>query len=182
MVRAAAMFLVVLINFILQSTVWRYAEAFGVIPDTALIIVVSYAILRGDVAGCLLGFFAGILPDVFYGGWVGLTALTLAMTGYLCGKPFKHFTQGNLLPPLLLVSVSVFAHEILYYSATLLLAGRRELELYFSRIILPEAVYTIAVTIPVFYIVFWVHKGILRLEKRMAGRPDNFRQLKGRKR
>ena len=45
MLNAVVTALVIIINFILQSTVLRLIEIRGVIPDTMIIITVSYALL-----------------------------------------------------------------------------------------------------------------------------------------
>lgn len=168
-IRLVVMSIVVLINFILQSTLLNGIAVNGVIPNTALVIVVCYALLRGDVEGAILGFFVGLLADVFYGGWVGLLALFTALTGYLCGKPFKNLFRENFFLPVALVAISVPIYGIAFYCMTLLLQGRREFDLYFMRIILPETVYTTIITIPIYLIIHSINKRLEKYEKRFEG-------------
>ena len=52
-----------IVHFILPSTVLQLIEIRGVIPDTMIIIIVSYALLRGQTAGAATGFAAGL--DVY---------------------------------------------------------------------------------------------------------------------
>ena len=66
MLNAVVTALVIIINFILQSTVLRLIEIRGVIPDTMIIITVSYALLRGQDTGAAAGFFGGLLYDIFF--------------------------------------------------------------------------------------------------------------------
>ena len=50
MINAVVTAAVLIINFILQTTVLQLIEIRGVIPDTMLIIIVSYSLLRGPVS------------------------------------------------------------------------------------------------------------------------------------
>ena len=45
--------LIVVLNFILQTTLFPYLAIQGVFPNTALIIVTSYSLLRGSKEGAL---------------------------------------------------------------------------------------------------------------------------------
>ena len=47
--------LIVVLNFILQTTLFPYLAIQGVFPNTALIIVTSYSLLRGSKEGALVG-------------------------------------------------------------------------------------------------------------------------------
>lgn len=58
--------LMVFINFILQTTLLQMFAIRGVLPNTALIIAVSYALLRGSREGAFVGIGAGLLQDIFF--------------------------------------------------------------------------------------------------------------------
>lgn len=51
--------ILIFVNFILQTTLLPYISIGGLLPNTALIIVVSYALLRGSTEGAIVGFFSG---------------------------------------------------------------------------------------------------------------------------
>ena len=55
--------LIVVLNFILQTTLFPYLAIQGVFPNTALIIVTSYSLLRGSKEGALVGAGTGFLMD-----------------------------------------------------------------------------------------------------------------------
>lgn len=159
--RAFVMALVIYVNFLLQTTLFKYISIFGVKPVTVLLIVISYAILRGDVEGALVGFFAGLLQDIFFMPYIGLCALLCALTGYFCGKPFKDFFRENYMLPVLLTLVSVSVYECVFYFINFSLQGR--LFYYFRSLILPETIYTMLLAIPVYRIIYGVNR---RLEAR----------------
>ncbi len=63
--------LIVVLNFILQTTLFPYLAIQGVFPNTALIIVTSYSLLRGSKEGALVGAGTGFLMDVFFHTYIG---------------------------------------------------------------------------------------------------------------
>ena len=75
MKRAVIIFIILLLNLIFQSTVLQYFRFNSVIPNTAFAIIISISLLRGRVEGCLTGFGAGILQDIFFGSSLGYYAL-----------------------------------------------------------------------------------------------------------
>ncbi len=99
MLRIIIMALIIFINYVFQSSVLPGIELLGVAPDTALILIVGYGILRGDVEGAVFGFLCGLFHDIFGGDYIGLYAMLGMLTGYVCGKPFKDFFHDNALLP-----------------------------------------------------------------------------------
>jgi rod shape-determining protein MreD len=155
--------ILILLNFTLQSTVFSYIELFSVAPNTALIIVVSYAMLRGDVEGALVGFLAGLLIDVFFGGPLGLFALMYAVTGFLCAKPFRDFIRENYLLPIVLVIAASLALESVSFGVLYALRGNAEYMYYLRTRIIPLTIYTVLLCVPIYALVYKVNK---ILEKR----------------
>ena len=51
---------IILVNFILQTTLFPLLSIGGVFPNTALIIVTSYALLRGSKEGAVVGAATGL--------------------------------------------------------------------------------------------------------------------------
>ncbi|GHV39002.1 hypothetical protein FACS189490_01860 [Clostridia bacterium] len=158
--RIVILVLAVILNFIVQSSFFPIIEIFGAKPNTALIIVVCAAIFREEITGALVGFFAGLLYDVFFGRYIGFCALQLCLIGYFCGKPYRDFFKSNLLIPLTLVFVSVAFYNLSYYVAHFLLLARTDFLHYVKQIIFPETAYTLAVTIPLYGLAYLVNKGL----------------------
>lgn len=163
--RAFVISVIVFVNFILQSTLFQYIEIMGVKPNTAILIIVSFAVLRGDVEGSIVGFFAGLLPDLFFGQVVGFYALLFALTGYLCGKPFKDFFRENYIFPVVLTFISMLCCEFIFYVFHFLLQGRVEFSYYLNKIILPEIVYTMAICIPFYLFIYYINNKLEKREK-----------------
>jgi len=148
---------ILLLNHAMQSALLPYFAIFGVTPDTSLILICSYAILRGDISGAIFGFCAGLLRDL-YGDVLGLHALVGMLVGYCCGKPFK----GAM--PLALVPVAALCSQMIFYVSRFMLRGRTDF-MYFARtIILPKTVYTILLAVPLYITVYTVNRHIEQYE------------------
>jgi rod shape-determining protein MreD len=161
--RAVVMGILVYINFLLQTTLLHHAAILNVVPMTSVLIIISYAILRGDVEGAIVGFFAGLLQDIFFMDYLGLYALLFALTGYFCGKPYKDFFTDNFILPVSLTLFAMMAYECVFYFINFSLQGR--LWDYFRIIILPETIYTTLLAVPMYRLMFWVNKRIEAYEK-----------------
>jgi rod shape-determining protein MreD len=164
MARILTIGFVIYINFILQTTWLRHIAILGVVPLTAMLIIVSYAILRGDVEGAVVGFCAGLLQDVFFMDVIGIHALLFAVTGYICGKPFKDFFTDSFLLPVVLTLFAMLGYETIFYFINFTMRGR--LADYFRIIILPETIYTMLLAIPVYRLMFYINKKIEGHEKK----------------
>jgi rod shape-determining protein MreD len=159
------MALILIVNFVLQTTLFQYIEILGVKPNTALIVIVSYGILRGDVEGAVLGFFSGFLTDVFFNGYIGLYAMLCMLIGYFCGKPFKDFYKENYFLPLSLAAASSLAYHFAIYFTGFLFRGKLDFSFYFRSIILPGSVYTLILTVPMYSLLYGVNKKLEDIEK-----------------
>jgi len=160
---------IILLNFILQTTLLGHTAVFGIMPNTALIIVVTYAMLRGDVEGAIVGFVCGLLNDIFFGQVIGVSALLLMLTGFLCGKPFKDFFKENYIAPIILVGVASVAYELVFYILNFLLLGRVDFLRYFAQIILPTAVYNLLLCAFIYRMMYGINGLLTKREDRKRG-------------
>ena len=136
----------VIICFLLQSTVFHSLSMGGIIPNLMIILTASYGFMRGRKSGLLIGFFAGLLMDIFFSDVLGFYALLYMYIGYLNGVFKKLFYPEDIKLPIALIVGSDFLYNILIYLLTFLLNGRFQFLYYFFNIMIPEMVYTIIVT------------------------------------
>ena len=83
--------LIIFVNFILQTTLFPLLAIRGIFPNTALIIVTSYALLRGSKEGAIVGGFTGLLMDIFFSKMIGLYTLLYLVIGLFFGRSQKNF-------------------------------------------------------------------------------------------
>jgi len=85
--RIALAVVVVTVSVVLQVTLLSRLGLPGATPDLVLVVTMAYGFVRGPVVGASIGFSAGILLDLMPPslGYFGLTALLLAVAGFIAG-------------------------------------------------------------------------------------------------
>ncbi|MDF2943551.1 MAG: putative rane protein [Herbinix sp.] len=127
---------------------FHYIQLADIMPNLLLILVVSTAYMRGRMAGLGLGFFSGLLVDLMFGSYIiGLYALLYMLIGYVVGYTNKVYSNDDYTLPLIIIAVSDLIYGFFYYVFEFLLRGRLNFLYYLRRFILPEIVYTVAVSI-----------------------------------
>jgi len=169
--RIAVMGILILLNYVLQTSILPHIAILGVIPDTALIFIVSYGILRGDIEGALFGFSAGLLQDIFSGGPIGMFALIGFVIGYISGKPFKDFFKDNYFLPFLIVLGAIITQQLVIYVSSFLFLGYLNLLHFAWTIILPTTIYTISLSVPLYSLMHFING---RIERRESGTRNLF--------
>lgn len=158
--------LILLLNIVLQSTVLHYIEVRGVIPNTMVIIIVSYALLRGSTEGAIVGIAAGLIYDMLYGQSIGYYALLGMGVGYFCGMSFHSFYRENYILPLLLSIAATFLYENAVYITGFFFSGQLNYLNYLLSIIFPRTVYTAVFSLIIYRLLFGVNDWIESKEKR----------------
>ena len=155
--RVGVMACLILFNYIIQSSVIVRFSILGVNPDTAILFIVSYGILRGDVEGAIFGFFSGLAHDIFGGHFIGLHAMLGMLTGFVAGKPFKDYFKDNYFLPFMIVVLATLSYQILFFFTSFLIRGRLDFWFYFTSIIFPKTIYTATIAIPIYSLMFIVN-------------------------
>ncbi len=168
MKRGIVNFLSILICFLLQTSVFEHIKLAGVKPNILIILVASVAVMRGSKEGMWIGFFSGLLLDMFYGSYYGIFAFIYMFSGYCCGFFNRIYYQEDIALPLLLIAINDFAYGILMFIKQGLLHNHRNLLFYLRTIILPEVVYTVAVGLILYRILLKVHLWQSRREDQNA--------------
>ncbi len=146
MLRKISVAILIIICFLLQGTVFRHLAFAGIVPNLLIILTASFGFMRGENEGLLIGFFAGLLCDIFYGDILGFYALILMFIGFFNGKFNRIFYPEDIKLPLALIIVSDISYSMTCYVLLFFLQGNFKFPFYFTNVILPEAVYTILVS------------------------------------
>lgn len=158
----------VILCFILQSTVFKSLAFGGIVPNLMIVLTASFGFMRGEKTGLLFGFFCGFLTDIFFGEVLGLYALIYMYIGYANGKFNRIFYPEDIKLPLALILVSDLIYGFMCYVILFLMRGRFHIGYYVVNIILPEMVYTILVTLILYPLILWIHNKLEDVEQRSA--------------
>ncbi len=133
--------LIIILNLILQSTVFQWFEIYGVVPNTALILVISFSIYLGKNKGATLGFFVGLLQDIILGRIIGLNAFMFMIIGYVVGLMDQKIFKENLLIPFILTAVGTLFYETINLLLIFLLGYKIELFDIIKKMLFIEVLY-----------------------------------------
>ncbi|MCM1045701.1 MAG: rod shape-determining protein MreD [Candidatus Gastranaerophilales bacterium] len=158
--------ILVIACFIIQCSVFNNLSFAGIIPNLMIILTSSFGFMRGEREGLLIGFFCGLLTDIFFGDFLGFYAMVLMYIGFLNGKFSRIFFPEDIKLPLALIVVSDLSYGILCYILMFLLRGKFHFPYYFASVILPEALYTIVVTIFLYPLILKVNEKLEARERR----------------
>ena len=147
--RVIVIALLIIISFVLQTTVFNFHDAVGLSPDLLIIITMSFGIMRGRREGLLTGFFCGMLYDIFY----------LYMTiGYVNGFFHRKYLMEDVMLPVIISAVDEIFIEFTVYVFAFLLRNRLQFGYYLGHFILPKTLYTVVVTVVIYRIYVLINK------------------------
>ena len=142
----------------------------GIAPNLLLMFTCIVGFMRGRTSGLMVGFFSGMLIDVLSGGMIGFTALIYIFVGYFNGMFYKEYTKEQMLLPISLVAMCDFSYGLIYYVITYVMRNKLHLSFYVSKVILPEMIYTVCVTIFAYIFVYFINRWLDLLSKKRNNR------------
>ena len=140
----------IIVTFILQTTIFQTLAVASVAPNLLLILTVTFGFIRGKKEGLWIGFFCGLCIDLLYSDMVGLNALVYMYIGYLNGFLYKVFYDEDIKVPVILIGISDLAYSMIVYILQFLIRVRLDFADYLQHIIIPEMVYTIVIAIIIY--------------------------------
>ena len=152
----------VILFFVLQTSVFGRLSVVGVIPNLLVILVSVMGFMQGDRHALIIGFFCGLLVDIFTFRIIGIHALIYAFMGYVTGKFHNTFYPEDFKLPLLVVTGSDLGFSLLMYFFTYLFRAKFHFGYYFLNVCLPELAYTLLVAVLIYPLFLLMYRFILR--------------------
>ena len=165
------LFLTAVVCFFLQSTLLQKIAIGSISANLLVIFVVSVGLMRGSRTAMFTGFFIGLLNDLCFGPGVGLYAFLYMAIGYLSGYSCKIYYDNNLKVPAVLVTLNDLLYNIGIFAFTFLLRGRVHFLFFLKRIIIPELIYTVFLTIITYKIFYFINYHFME-QKRKEGNTN----------
>ena len=172
MLRKIVLCILVAVCFVLQTTFFQFASFAGIAPNLLIVIVSSFGFMRGKKEGMYLGLFCGLLIDIFCGFYYGVYALIYMYIGYVNGLFKNRFYPEDIKLPMLLITGSDLALNFVIYLFMFLTRSRYQFLYYLKAVIIPELVYTMVITIFLYFILLKVNQKLEAYEKRSAVKFD----------
>ena len=143
---------VLFVNFFIQSSIFPYIAVWGVVPNSALLIVMSISLLRGKYYGAFMGLAIGLIQDIVFSPVIGVNAFIYFFAGYLLGLAESKLSRGNLFIPLLLSVLGTVYYNFAYYIFMFFLSNNIPFLSFAKNIMLLEILYNAGLSIPIYMI------------------------------
>jgi len=124
----------------------------NVLPDFLLILTIFNGIFISPIFGIVFGFSAGILYDVQTLSIIGINSIIYSTAGYLTFIPMKRLEIDNSIISSIIVFVFIIVKLIIFLILSAIFKDNNEIALYFKNIFIIETIYTLIISIPIFYI------------------------------
>jgi rod shape-determining protein MreD len=145
-------------NIIIQSSLFPFIQIYGVQPDSLAVLVVSFALLAGNPTSAIVGLAGGLLQDIIYGPCVGVYALQYMLAGYTIGLVYGKVFADKMMVCMFFVALMVLLREFLMFIQLFFTGLDVSIYNVFFTVILPEIVYTVAVTPLIYYLMRRLYK------------------------
>ena len=168
--RIAVTAAVILVAYVLQCAVFPALAVANIKPNLMLIVTSSIGFMRGPREGMYTGFAAGLLIDIQFGDMIGFYAIIYLIIGYINGLFRQMYYDEDIKLPLFLITISEFLYGIVIYFLMFLLRSDFDFLFYLNRIIVPELIYTIVITLGFYPLILFINQKLEAEEKRSASK------------
>lgn len=162
------MIILILLTFVLQTTLMQTFAIASVSPNLPIILTVSFALMRGKREGMFVGAFW--YPDgYFLRTGAGISYAPLHLCRILQRFLLSHFYDDDIKMPVLLIAFSDLVYDLVVYLFQFFFRGRISLFFYLRRIIIPEVIYTALITLVVYRLLLALNHKLEKAEQRSVG-------------
>ena len=132
--RYLSIILMLIVGFVLQTTIFGYLELANVRPNILIVITAASGFMFGRRYGMLAGGISGLLMDLMYSDIIGISILIYVFIGYVDGIIKQFYFKDDLSIPLTLIGISDLTYGILFYIMSFMLRGRLGLLTYLKKV------------------------------------------------
>lgn len=143
--------------FLLQTILFPNLAIGGIVPNILLILTVATAYMQGRRKGMYMGLICGLLTDIICGGLLGLYGIVYMMIGYVDGAAYRIYYRDDYVMPVLLIGASNLVSSFMVYVFEFLLKSKLNVGFYLTRIVIPEALYTVLVSVVLYKLLNSIH-------------------------
>ena len=154
----------------MECSIFQNIKLINITPNLLIIVTASFGFMRGKKEGMFVGFFCGLLVDIFFSDLVGFYALIYMLLGYCNGFFKRIFYDEDIKLPLILIAASDFIYCNIVCVFMFVMRSKFQYFTYLKQIILPELIYTIVVTIVLYQIILKINQKLEEDEKRSASK------------
>ncbi|MCR5674404.1 MAG: rod shape-determining protein MreD [Lachnospiraceae bacterium] len=155
--------------FLAQTTSFRvFLPLTDIRPNLLLVFAASFALMRGEQTGILLGFFSGLFIDIVFGDHLGFYAAFFMFLCFIVGEFRRILTPDRFVPAFCLITGADLLYGMMNYVFQFLLRSRFHFRFYLAHVILPEAALTLMAALLLYPLFFMIDEGLEAGERKKA--------------
>lgn len=151
-------YLLLLVSFILQSTVLQFTAVFGVVINITLVMLVVMSLQTNEVYGGTLGLMIGMLNDLLYYQSFGINSLIFLIIGFSLGSLSENVYKFDLLTNLYFTVAATVVFHLLFYVINYFLKIDSTSIIYMFRPIVIELVLNVIILVPILNLERYIFK------------------------
>lgn len=125
-------FIIILLNIIIQSTILSRLKIFGVIPNLSIPIIVNLSLGFGTFVGGYNALIIGLIEDAVFSSVIGVRALIYYLMGFLIGDSKIRINKEDYRTGVFLTAICTVINMVISYIIYLILGKNIELLTYLS--------------------------------------------------
>jgi len=149
---------ILMVNIVLQSSVFPFLEINNVKPDSLIVLVVSFSLIAGNPTGAVVGFIGGILQDILFGNNLGLYTLQYVLVGYITSLAYRKVYIDRLLVPVIFVIISNILKQLIMFIYNFFMQIDISPNQFFFKTVIPETLYTVVLTPVIFTVIYKLYR------------------------
>jgi rod shape-determining protein MreD len=119
---------IAIILFLIQKTFIPLISIQMITPDLPILLVIYIGVRRGQITGLIFGFLFGLLIDIFSSTFLGLSALSYLIAGFIAGYFYDENRPKEILQSYFYIFVMflvIIISNLIYY--TIFIQGNNDL-------------------------------------------------------
>ena len=161
--------LIIILAFVLQTSVFPFLPFLVVSPNLLLIVVFVIGFLYGEKEGVLYGILAGLLMDAFYSGPFGYFTLIFGWIGFMNGFFSRYYFDEYIFLPIAMCGINEVIYNLLLFVVRYILRRKTDFGYYVKTIILPEIMLTIIFALILYKPLLMLNSKMKKLDETKKG-------------
>jgi rod shape-determining protein MreD len=136
--------------YFVQANFFSWFTIAGIKPNLFIIFILFIGLFMGEIYGVVFGAIFGTVLDLFTSQIIGISGITLMITGFLAGILNKNFSKESKLTIMIIVMSLTFLCEVISYLLQLIMLQVQPEIMIFVRIVLIEMLYNVLIVIIIY--------------------------------
>ncbi|MBI9014262.1 MAG: rod shape-determining protein MreD [Clostridiales bacterium] len=150
---------IIVINFILQSTILQSLKVFNVSANFTLVLVIVVTIIYGLEKGVFAAIFAGLFVDTYLSMAIGMNLFILVIIAVLISIIGRPLFTGNKLTLVFMTAISTTLYHLMYFFFMYFLNKGVSISDVMTKIVPTEIIYNSIVCVIVYHVsIRWIER------------------------